>query len=225
MSTDRHHQKFDRIYRIVTDLHLEDGSVEYYPEAPLPMARAFRADFPQIEQAAYLKMNRELTVSVLLPHQSAPKRFLELNTTALVESELFDILDYQWLKGNPKTALRKPNTVVITQSLAKKYFGALDPLGRTINLNNLAEAKITGVLADPPKTTNVDIQLFISAATLPRLIPDFDVNDWWSLNSTDRVYLTLKNPLSAARLEAALPALSKNILPKMPPFFNSTYNH
>ncbi|NBB19921.1 FtsX-like permease family protein [Runella sp. CRIBMP] len=209
LSTDRHHQKFNRIYRIVTDLHLEDGSVEYYPEAPLPMARAFRADFPQIEQAAYLKMNRELTVSVLLPNQSAPKRFLELNTTALVESELFDILDYQWLKGNQKTALRKPNTVVITQSLAKKYFGTLDPLGRTINLDNLTEAKITGVLADPPKTTNTDIQLFISAATLPRLIPDFDVNDWWSLNSTDRVYLTLKNPLSAARLEAALPALSK----------------
>ncbi|AXE19628.1 hypothetical protein DR864_18740 [Runella rosea] len=207
--TDRHHRKFDRIYRIVTDLHLEDGSVEYYPEAPLPMAKAFRTDYSQIEQAAYLKMNRELTVSVPLPNQSTPKRFLELNTTALVEGELFDILDYQWLQGKPKTALREPNTVVITESLAKKYFGNLDPMGRTINLNNLAEAKITGVLADPPKTTNTDIQLFISIATLPRLIPDFDVNDWWSLNSTDRIYLTLKNPLSAAELEASLPALSK----------------
>ncbi|RDB05328.1 ABC transporter permease [Runella aurantiaca] len=209
VSTDRHHQKFDRIYRIVTDLHLEDGSVEYYPEAPLPMARAFRADFPQIEQAAYLKMNRELTVSVLLPHQSTATRFLELNTTALVEGQLFDILDYQWLQGNAKTALHEPNTVVITQSLAKKYFGALNPLGRTINLNNLAEAKITGVLADPPKTTNTDIQLFISIATLPRLMPGFNVNDWGWLNSTDRVYLTLKNPLAAAGLEAALPALSQ----------------
>ena len=173
------------------------------------MAKAFRTDYSQIEQAAYLKMNRELTVSVQLPNQSEATRFLELNTTALVESELFDILDYSWLAGNPKTALREPNTLVITQSLAKKYFGNLDPMGRTINLNNLTEAKITGVLADPPKTTNTDIQLFISIATLPRLIPDFDFNDWWSLNSTDRVYLTLKNPLSAARLEASLPALSK----------------
>ena len=209
LSTDRHHRNFDRIYRVVVDLHLEDGSVEYYPEAPLPMAKAFRTDSSQIEQAAYLKMNRELTVSVQLPNQSEATRFLELNTTALVEGELFDILDYSWLAGNPKTALREPNTLVITQSLAKKYFGNLDPMGRTINLNNLTEAKITGVLADPPKTTNTDIQLFISIATLPRLIPDFDFNDWWSLNSTDRVYLTLKNPLSAARLEASLPALSK----------------
>lgn len=209
LSTDRHHRKFDRIYRVVVDLHLEDGSVEYYPEAPLPMAKAFRTDYSQIEQAAYLKMNRELTVSVLLPNQSAVTRFLELNTTALVEGELFDILDYNWLAGNPKTALREPNTAVITQSLSKKYFGSSDPMGRTINLNNLTEVKITGVLADPLKTTNTDIQLFISIATLPRLIPDFDVNDWWSLNSTDRVYLTLKNPLSAPGLEAALPALSK----------------
>ncbi len=209
LSTDRHHHKFDRIYRVVVDLHLEDGSVEYYPEAPLPMAKAFRTDYSQIEQAAYLKMNRELTVSIQLPNKSEATRFLELNTTALVEGELFDILDYSWLEGNPKTALREPNTVVITQSLAKKYFGSSDPMGRSINLNNLTEAKITGVLADPPKTTNTDIQLFISIATLPRLIPDFDVNDWWSLNSTDRVYLTLKNPLSAAGVEASLPALSK----------------
>ncbi|WP_428654567.1 FtsX-like permease family protein [Runella sp.] len=209
LSTDRHHRKFDRIYRAVVDLHLEDGSVEYYPEAPLPMAKAFRSDYSQVEQAAYLKMNRELTVSVRLPDQSSATRFLELNTTALVERELFDILDYQWLQGNSKTALQEPNTVAITQSLAKKYFGSLDPMGRTINLNNLTEAKITGVLADPPKTTNMDIQLFISIATLPRLMPDFNVNDWGWLNSTDRVYFTLKNPLSAPQLEAALPALSK----------------
>lgn len=209
LSTDRHHRKFDRIYRAVVDLHLEDGSVEYYPEAPFPMAKTFRTDYSQIEQAAYLKMNRELTVSVQLPNKSETTRFLELNTTALVEGELFDILDYNWLRGNQKTALREPNTVVITQSLAKKYFGNLDPMGRTINLNNVAEAKITGVLADPPKTTNTDIQLFISIATLPRLMPDFNVNDWGWLNSTDRVYFTLKNPLSAPQLEAALPALSK----------------
>ncbi|WP_298361480.1 ABC transporter permease [Runella sp.] len=166
LSTDRHHRKFARIYRVVTDLHLEDGSVEYYPEAPLPMAQAFRTDYSQIEQTAYLKMNRELTVSVQLPNKSEAARFLELNTTTLVEGELFDILNYNWLAGNPKTELQEPNTAVITQSLAKKYFGSLDSIGRTINLNNVAEAKITGVLADPPKTTNTDIQLFISIATL-----------------------------------------------------------
>ncbi len=75
LSTDRHHAKFDRTYRIVTDLHLDDGSVEYYPEAPLPMAQALREGYPQVEQAAFLIMNRSLTVNIDKPGQTAPVRF------------------------------------------------------------------------------------------------------------------------------------------------------
>src|SRR4051812_18993176 len=63
LSTDQHHTKYDRIFRIDTDLYLADGSVEYNPEAPLPMANALRTEYPQVEQAAFLMMLRELTVS------------------------------------------------------------------------------------------------------------------------------------------------------------------
>ena len=87
LSTDRHHAKFDRIARIVLDLHLDDGSVEYYPEAPLPMAKTQRMAYPQVEQAAFLKMNRDLTVQVNRPGQAEPRRFLEHKSTALVEQE------------------------------------------------------------------------------------------------------------------------------------------
>ena len=209
LSTDRHHAKFDRTFRVVTDLRLDDGSVEYYPEAPLPMAKALRTDYPQVEQAAYLKMNRELTVTRQLPGQSSPIRFLEHKSTALVEPELFDILDYEWLRGNPKTALREPNSVVLTESWAKKYFGDADPMGQTLNLNHLTDAKVMGILADPPKTTDTDINLFISIATLSKLDPDFNQADWGNINSTDKIFVTLKNPQSVASLEAAMPALLK----------------
>lgn len=208
-STDRHHTKFDRTFRVVTDLRLDDGSVEYYPEAPLPMAKALRTDYPQVEQAAYLKMNRELTVSLTRSGQSRSFRFLEHKSTALVEPELFDILDYQWLRGNPKTALREPNSVVLTESWARKYFDDTDPMGQTLNLNHLTDAKVTGIVADPPKTTDTDINLFISIATLAKLDPDFNQNDWGNLNTTDRVFVTLKNSHSVASLEAAMPALLK----------------
>lgn len=212
LSTDRHHAKFDRTFRVVTDLHLDDGVVEYYPEAPLPMAKTLRSDYPQVEQAAYLKMNRELTVE---PNQNAasghptPTRYLEHKNTALVEPEFFDIFDYHWLRGNPKTALREPNSVVLTESWARKYFGDTDPIGQTLRLNHLTTTKVTGLLADPPKSTDTDIQLFISLKTLPILIPDYDQTGWWALMSTDRVFVTLKNPQSATSLEAAMPALLK----------------
>ncbi|RAK02818.1 putative ABC transport system permease protein [Larkinella arboricola] len=209
LSTDRHHTRFDRIFRVVTDLHLDDGSVEYYPEAPLPMARTLRTDYPQVDQAAFLIMNRELIVSYQKPGKTAPQRFQEHSGTGLAEPELFDILDYQWLRGNPETALREPNTVVITESWAKKYFGEADPMGQTLNLNHKTDAKVTGVLADPPRTTDVDIQLFISMATLKTLDPQFNQNEWSQLNSNYRLFCTLKNPEAVGNLEAAMPALSK----------------
>lgn len=209
LSTDRHHQKFDRIFRIVVDLHLEDGSVETYPEAPLPMAKALREGFSQVEQAASLKTLRELTVSLPSSKNGSSQRFLEQNTGALIESEWFDVFDYQWLKGNPKTSLREPNTVVLTESWAKKYFGNEEPIGKVLDLNHLTKVKVTGVLADPPRTTNNDVQLFISMGTFSHLLPDQNLNDWWALNSTDRVYLTLKNPSSAAQVAAAFPALAQ----------------
>ncbi|GAB3990913.1 ABC transporter permease [Spirosoma daeguense] len=201
----------------MVDLHLDDGSVEYYPEAPLPMAKTLRSVYPQVEQAAYLKFNRELTVEPVgtsIPQRTTSSakqsvRFLEHTGTALVEPELFQIFDYKWLRGNPKTALRSPNSVVLTESWAKKYFGDADPIGKTLKLNHVVNASVTGLIADPPKTTNTDIQLFISISTLKALIPDYDQQDWGNLMSTDRLYVTLKNPESVTSLEAAMPALQK----------------
>ena len=118
LSTDRHHANFDRIVRISTDMHLDDGSVEYYPEAPLPMAKVLKKDYPQVDHAAFLKMFREVTVTINQPNTGQPTRFLERKGAGMVEPEWFDILTYTWLQGNPKTALNSPNTAVLTESWA-----------------------------------------------------------------------------------------------------------
>lgn len=209
LSTDRHHANYDRIFRIDTDLHLADGSIEYNLEAPLPMAQVLRTDYPQVEQAAFLMMNRDLTVSTKRQGQTEPVRFLEHKGTGLVEPEWFGILSYTWLQGNPKTALREPNTVVLTESWAKKYFGDANPIGQVLTLNNKTDVTVTGLLADPPPTTDTDLGLFISMTTLKKLLPEFEPADWGALNSTNRLYLTLKAPELAVNLQQALPTLSK----------------
>ena len=209
LSTDRHHAKFSRIFRINTDLHLADGSIEYNPEAPLPMAEVLRKEYSQVEQAAFLMMNRELTVSVKRRGQAESSRFLEHKGTGLTEPEWFDILSYKWLQGDSKTALREPNRVVLTQSWAKKYFGDANPMGQTLTLDNKINATVTGLLADPPAPTDTDLGLFISLATLKQYDPTYDLNDWGYLNSTNRLYVTLKDPKAAASLERTFPALAK----------------
>lgn len=209
LSIDRHHTKFDRIFRIDTDLHLADNSIEYNPESPLPLAQALRTDYPQVEQAAFLMMLRELTVSVKPSKRADVLRFQEHKGIGLVEAQWFDIMDYNWLQGNPKTALQSPNTVVLTQSWAKRYFGDASPIGRVLTLNNKVDATVTGLLAEPPTTTDTNLGLFVSLATLKTLDPSYGMTDWYWLNSTNRVYLTLKNPATAPALERAFPALAK----------------
>jgi putative ABC transport system permease protein len=208
ISTDRHHAKLDRLFRINTDLHLADGSIEYNPESPLPLAEALRNDYSQVEQAAFLMMNRELTVSIRQPGQAPPRRFLEHKGTGLVEPEWFDIVDYRWLQGNPRTALRQPNSAVLLQSWAKRYFGDVNPIGQTLTLNNKTDVTITGILADPPPMTDTNLGLFVSMATLKQFDPENEVNNWWFLNSTNRVYVTLKSPEAAQSLEQSFPALA-----------------
>ncbi|QHV94460.1 ABC transporter permease [Spirosoma endbachense] len=211
LNTDRHHAKFDRIYRIVLDLHLDDGSIEHYPEAPLPMSKTLRTDYPQVDQAAFLRMNRSLTVSINRPGQTSPNRFLEQEGTAIVEAELFQIFDYQWLGGNPKTALREPNSVVLTESWAKRYFGDSDPMGQVMELDHKVNATVTGLVADPVRPTDTNIGLFISMPTIRQLDPEFDVHEWGQLSSTNRLYCTLKDnkPATARQIETTFPALSK----------------
>lgn len=216
LSTDRHQSKFDRIYRIVYDMHLPDGSVEYNPEAPWPLANVLRTGMSYVQKAAFLSMNRELTVSVSLPGQ-ATKRFLEHSGTAFAEPDWVTIFDYRWVAGNPKTALTQPNTIVLTQSWATRYFGNLNPVGQRVRLNDQVDATVTGLLADPAGVTDLNIGLFISAATLPTLKPGYKPDDWTMSNSTDRLFVVLNNPRSIPILESALADLTRkqsgNVVP------------
>lgn len=203
LSTDRYQTKFDRIYRIVYDQHLPDGAVEYASEAPWPMANALRTELASGQQAAFLSMNRELTLSLSTPDQGV-KRFLMHAGSAFVETQWFDIFDYQWLSGNPKTALTQPNTMVFTQALAARYFGTTNPIGQRVRLNDKVDVTITGLVADPPGVTDLDLDVFISATTLPILKPEYKADDWSVLNSTDRVFVVLRDAHSLPSLQATL---------------------
>jgi putative ABC transport system permease protein len=209
LSVDRHHSHFTKIFRVHTDVHLPDGSVEYNPEAPLPMAEVLRREFSQVDKAAFLIQNRELTVSTRPKDRAEPVRIKERKGTGLVEPDWFSIWEYTWLQGTAATALKEPNRAILTQSWARKYFGDANPLGQTLTLNNQTDVTVTGVVADPAGPTSLDLGLFISMGTLKSLYRQYDPSDWYFLNSTNRLYITLRDPKSASALQQALPALSK----------------
>ena len=77
----------------------------------------------------------------------------------------FNLFDYKLLKGDPKTALGQPNTVVLTESSARRLFGSEDPVGQVLSISALriGDVKITGVMEDPPETTHMKFDSLISA--------------------------------------------------------------
>ncbi|GAB1446209.1 ABC transporter permease [Flammeovirgaceae bacterium] len=94
------------------------------------------------------------------------------------DSTFFDVLTYPLLKGNPKTALTKPNSVVLTESMVKKYFGQEDPIGQTLLINGNKEYTVTGITKDAPGNSYLNFDFIGSFSSLNASKEE----QWWSAN-------------------------------------------
>lgn len=196
LSYDRYNAKADRIYRVNEDLKLGENKVDYAVCMP-PLAEALKNEFPYVEDAARLKYAGSWHV------KKGDAEMLE-NSVAYADPSLFHIFTLPMVAGSPASALVSPNSVVITESTAKKYFGNKtsdqDVIGKTLTFNDNNFYKITGVITDIPATSHFNFDFFISMSTYP----DSKSDQW--LRSDYNTYVLLKSPADSKRLEAALPA-------------------
>ncbi|GAB3948014.1 ABC transporter permease [Spirosoma harenae] len=188
---DQQHANRNRIYRVEGE-NIKEG--HSYPGTYTGMANALRTDLPEAELVVPLLQMGGNTVAV----PNSDKRFKERFVFA--GNELFHLLDYQWIKGNPKTALSQPNTVVLTRTYAEKYFGSTDVLNKTIQLNNKQDLLIAGVLEDHPTTTSFPFNMLVSFSTVKNTNPDLDLNKWNGWNDNFQVFVLLKNGVNPDQL-------------------------
>src|SRR5688572_1410373 len=120
VSFDRFHQKVDRTYRLTAEA--SDLAVAI---TPAPVAPALRETFPEIEHITRLSMTRSTMM------QAGEQKFEE-KKVFYTEPSFFDVFDFKLLKGDAKTALIQANCVVITEEVARKYFGTADALGKIL---------------------------------------------------------------------------------------------
>jgi putative ABC transport system permease protein len=188
LSYDSFHSKAERIYR-VNSIMLPGN----YPTtgAPMPVAQAMKADFPEVEQATTTVFFDDGLVKI------NDQVYKEKGIT-YVAPQYFEILDAQWLAGNPQKALSEPNSVVLTRSLAQKYFGgtastiAQTTLGKTITINVEHTVRVTGILEDLPPNTDLPFKILISFASLKAHFPNWDLTDWTSINGNTTHFLLLR---------------------------------
>jgi putative ABC transport system permease protein len=172
LSFDRYHSQADRVYRISRDFYAADGGEFHTAGTPPAIAPLLKNDFPQIDQAARIsKCGSGVLVS------NGDRAFHE-NQFAAADPALLSMLDFVWLQGNPATALAGPSSIVLTESIARKYFGDADPIGRTLTIENRTPLQVTGVIRDLPDNTHVRFDMLASMGYVVSVYGEQFLNVW-----------------------------------------------
>lgn len=206
-SYDKHHSKSERLYRVTRQFFNPDGAVNLHlgVVAP-PFAPLLREDFPELEQVCRFMPDGSQTQ---LRYNNKP--FMEKGFV-WAEPNIFEVFTLPFIKGNPQTALSEPNSVVLTQETAERYFGTAEAIGQTIFYDTLA-LKVTGVMKNLPSTTHFHFDFLCSFITLKQFAPEeFEMNNWGSNNFG--TYIVLPPALKPEVLEAKLPAFLDKHIPR-----------
>ncbi len=169
-SFDNYHTKKDRIYRVIHGSQTDDLS-NYWVWGNAPIGPALADNFPEIDKVLQFSGRSDILLT------NGDKIYQE-DGVFFMDSTAFDVFDWKLLKGNPKTALAAPFSIVLTESTAKKYFGDEDPLGKLLKGSespgraNAGEYLVTGVMADVPANSHFNFNALLSLSTFRKSIPD-----------------------------------------------------
>lgn len=164
-SYDKFHPEVSQLYRMNLGMTNPDkpgvGVMATNHPAAGPSAKA---DFPQIEEFTRLVDVEVMLGSSIMSYtdESGQMKVFYQENMFVTDSTFFDVFAFPLLAGNPVTALSDPSNVVITESLAKKYFANEDPMGKTLSLQGNFKVKVTGVMKDIPENSHLKISALFS---------------------------------------------------------------
>ncbi|WP_179413800.1 ABC transporter permease [Mucilaginibacter sp. E4BP6] len=193
LSYDKYNVNASRIYRVNEDLKLGDNKVQY-AVCMAPLAQTLKTDFPDVENAVRLKKIGDMHVT------KGTESILEDNAL-FADPSIFDVFTLPVIYGDKKTALTEPNTVVITEDMAKKYFGRLNVVGENLIIDgNLQKPiKVTAVIKNIPEQSHFHADFLVSMASNP----DSRSIEW--LRSDYNTYVLMRKGANYKKLEAQFP--------------------
>ncbi|TFG74266.1 MAG: hypothetical protein E4H23_12285, partial [Chrysiogenales bacterium] len=168
---DGYHRDLDRLYRVGVTFRNEAGTKSFALVA-VPVGPALKETFPEVQYMARVLVNNENRRLV----RYGERAFFE-EQVVRAEPDLLHILSVAFVRGDPQTALQRPNTVAVTRATAERYFGDLDPLGKTLLIDG-KELEVTGVLADAPANTHLKYRFIVSLKDYP-----FPYTDQWRMTT------------------------------------------
>ena len=203
LSYDRFHEEADRIYRVAkVSPHDDYMQRNGWAVTPGPLLTALEAEFPEVEHAVQLQ-----PVEMLMRQQE--NQFYEGGIYAT--ASFFELFDFQLLQGNPASALESPDYIVLSESLARKYFGDINPVGQSLQVVMQDDGRdreitltVTGIVKDPPGNSHFTFDYIVSMTTQNYYV---EYLDHWD-NNNYRTYAQLREDHDQAVFDEKLSDVS-----------------
>ncbi|HEX5026868.1 MAG TPA: ABC transporter permease [Agriterribacter sp.] len=197
LSYDSFHSKGDRIFRVVSDIKTPTETINAGgPSWAVPPFA--KHEFPEVESFVRIAGNDNVLI------RKGDIKFKEENS-AWADSAFFTVFDFPLVKGDPKTALTEPFSVVFSETAAKKYFGKEDPMGQTLLITGDGlPAKVTGIMKDIPENSQVKGDVILSMTTITKEFNKSLDSQWGNYGA--QAYLLLKPGVQPRALEKKFPA-------------------
>jgi putative ABC transport system permease protein len=210
LSYDNYHENGSRIYRVTHGSVAKDGSTPYpfWVWGNAPIGPALKQDFPEIEKVVQFSGRAD----ILLRYN---EKLYQEDGVFFMDSTAFDVFSWKLLKGNPKTALAAPYSIVLTESTARKYFGDEDPLGKTLigsdspGRGSAGDYTVTGIIEDLPHNSHFRFNVLLSLNTFRKSNPEI-FDEWGYVDIY--TYFLVNEQFSQAAFNAKVPEFVKRQL-------------
>ncbi len=146
---------YERVYRIGTKASMKGEDMEV-PVSCSPMAHTLRTEFTDVETATRVKMFRQ---EILMRHDQTK---IYIQKGAQADSTFFKVFDYEFIQGDPNTALREDNAIVLTEEGTRKLFGEKNPMGEIVSFDNRKDYIVRGVVKEPKGHSHFQFDMFLS---------------------------------------------------------------
>jgi len=215
MTYDRFHEKSDQIHRVWISGSMPATEMRHAVTSP-PMAEALLNEYPEVEQTVRIRQSGGWMV------RKGDRIFQETDAEFMfADSTFFDVFSFELLKGDPRTCLTEPRSIVLTEEYARKYFGDEDPMGQFLKIEQDTNLSvITGVMADFPQNSHFHCKMLGSLSTLG----NSRSTNW--LNHNFYTYVVLKEGTDLAEFESGMrEMLLKYVGPLIEQFLGITIEH
>jgi len=205
LSFEDFHKNKDRIYRVNFKYRSEDTDL-YSSLVMSPLGPALRDELPEAEKVAVFRVIGNIDLSIgedsFLERYDAAKEGYKYDANVFCAGpEYLEIFTLPLVAGNPKTALREPFTMLITEPAAEKYFRGLNPIGQVVKINDKLSCRISGILKEIPPNTQLNCEFIVSYSSLQHI--DENLTSW-EKNDQDYVYVLLNEDVDIAAVESKI---------------------